>query len=121
MFVLMISIVIALIIVIFAVQNAAVVPVQFLSWSTELPLVLVIFCAVFAGALLMFCLALWRELKHQIGKRPKLELKTNKEKKGKILETKKAEDNGPIDIASIKQSLADNQAEEQSAKEKKAE
>lgn len=77
MFILMISIIIVLVIVVFAVQNAAIVPVQFLGWSTDLPLVLVIFCSVFAGALLMFCLALWRELKHQISKRPKLELKKN--------------------------------------------
>lgn len=114
MFVLMISIIIALIIVIFAVQNAAIVPVQFLGWSTELPLVLVIFCSVFAGALLMFCLALWRELKHQIGKRPKSEMKTKKDKKGKLIEPKQAGDNDPkdpIDIASIKQTLADNKDE----------
>lgn len=68
MFVLMISIIIALVIVIFAVQNAALVPVQFLMWSTELPLVLVIFCSVFAGALLIFCLAVWRDLKYKIKK-----------------------------------------------------
>ncbi len=72
MFVLMLSIIIALFIVVFAVQNAAVVPIQFFIWSTELPLVLVIFCSVFAGALLMFCLALWRDLKGKISKKPKV-------------------------------------------------
>ncbi|NLM20808.1 MAG: DUF1049 domain-containing protein [Peptococcaceae bacterium] len=70
MFVLLLSIVIALIIVIFAVQNALTVPIQFFFWSTQLPLVLVIFCSVLAGALLMFCLALWRDLKSQMKKRP---------------------------------------------------
>lgn len=65
----MISIIIALLIVIFAVQNSAIVPVQFLGWATDLPLVLVIFCSVFAGALLMFFLAMWRELKHRMSKR----------------------------------------------------
>lgn len=65
----MVSIIIALLIVIFAVQNSAIVPVQFLGWATDLPLVLVIFCSVFAGALLMFFLAMWRELKHRMGKR----------------------------------------------------
>jgi putative membrane protein len=67
MFVLMISIILALIIVIFAVQNAAVVPVKFIVWSTQLPLVLIIFCSVFAGALLMFFLALRREYKKRTG------------------------------------------------------
>jgi len=69
MFVLLISIFIALIIVVFAVQNAAIVPVQFFIWSTDLPFVLVIFCSVFAGALLMFFLALWRELKKKMRKK----------------------------------------------------
>jgi uncharacterized integral membrane protein len=91
MFILLLSILIALVIVVFAVQNAAVVPVQFLFWSTELPLVLVIFCSVFAGALLMFCLALWRELKHQISKRPKLQNSK-----------KKAQNNDPIDLSDLK-------------------
>lgn len=89
MFVLMICIIIAMIIVIFAVQNAAIVPVQFLIWSTDLPLVLVIFCSVFAGALLMFCFAMWRDLKHKMGKRSKHELKT-----------KKVAESDPIDISS---------------------
>lgn len=61
--ILMVSIIIGLIIVVLAVQNAAIVPIQFFIWSMELPLVLIIFCAVFAGALLMFCLALWRDFK----------------------------------------------------------
>ena len=69
MFILLISIVLALIIVIFAIQNATVVPIDFLFWTTDLPLVVVIFCSVFAGALIMFCLALWRELKNRIGKK----------------------------------------------------
>jgi uncharacterized integral membrane protein len=78
---LMLFILIALVIVIFAVQNALAVPVQFLFWSAKLPLALVIFCSVFAGALLMFCLALWRDLKSQMRKRPQKELKTGKTEK----------------------------------------
>jgi uncharacterized integral membrane protein len=92
MFVLMISIIIALIIVVFAVQNAAIIPVQFMIWSAELPLVLVIFCSVFAGALLMFCLALWRELKQQMRKRSKVQLKPQK-----------SQEKDPIDLTDIKQ------------------
>ena len=85
MVILMISIIIGLIIVIFAVQNSAVVPIQFFIWSMELPLVLVIFCAVFAGALLMFFLALWRDVKYRIehGKKS----------------IKLSQDKGPIDIS----------------------
>lgn len=67
MVILMISIIICLIIVVLAVQNSAIVPIQFFVWSTELPLVLVIFCSVFTGALLMFLLALFRNVKHRIG------------------------------------------------------
>lgn len=96
MFILLISILIALIIVIFAVQNAAVIPVQFLLWSTNLPLVLVIFCSVFAGALLMFCLALWRELKKRIVKRPKNNMKSVK-----------SNEKDPIDISEITQKSKD--------------
>ncbi|NLL52464.1 MAG: DUF1049 domain-containing protein [Peptococcaceae bacterium] len=81
MFVLLLSIVIALIIVIFAVQNALTVPIQFFFWSAQLPLVLVIFCSVLAGALLMFCLALWRDLKSQMKKRPLKGVKTEKQEK----------------------------------------
>lgn len=91
MFILLFSILIALMIVVFAVQNAAVVPVQFFIWSTDLPLVLVIFCSVFAGALLMFCLALWRQLKHKITKRPKAQDAG-----------KKAQDQDPIDISGLR-------------------
>lgn len=97
MFILLLSILIALVIVVFAVQNAAIVPVQFMFWSTELPLVLIIFCSVFAGALLMFCLALWRELKHQISKRPKLQNSKKKEK---------AQNSDPIDLSDLKASPA---------------
>lgn len=64
--ILMISIIIGMVIVVFAVQNSAIVPIQLFIWSMELPLVLVIFCAVFAGALLMFFLALWRDFKRRL-------------------------------------------------------
>lgn len=111
MFILMISIIIALVIVIFAVQNAAIVPVQFLIWSTDLPLVLVIFCSVFAGALLMFCLALWKQLKQQINKRPKLQLKSkkeNKEEKMQEQQTEQTPDKDPIDLSDVKKSTTGN-------------
>ncbi len=83
--ILMISIIIGMIIVVFAVQNSAIVPIQFFIWSMELPLVLVIFCAVFAGALLMFFLALWRDFKRRL-----------KPSQKKITLT---QDKGPINIS----------------------
>jgi len=89
MVILLVSIIIALIVVIFAVQNAAVVPIHFLFWTADLPLVLVIFCSVFAGALLMFCLALRRELKCR------KETKVNKKFTSKRAA---ASDADPIDI-----------------------
>lgn len=76
--ILMISIIIGMIIVVFAVQNSAIVPIQFFIWSMELPLVLVIFCAVFAGALLMFFLALWRDFKRRL--RPSQKITLNQDK-----------------------------------------
>ncbi len=96
MFVLMFSIVLALIIVIFAVQNAAAVPVQFIIWSAHLPLVLIIFCSVFAGALLMFCLAVSRELKNQIKKRSKNQTEIKKGAGPKAAEA------DPIDVSNAK-------------------
>ncbi|UWG95634.1 lipopolysaccharide assembly protein LapA domain-containing protein [Dehalobacter sp. DCM] len=59
---LLIAIVVALIIVIFAIQNAAVVTIHFLFWVTDLPLALIIFCSVLGGALVMFFLALRRQM-----------------------------------------------------------
>ncbi|RNC29709.1 MAG: hypothetical protein AWM53_00326 [Candidatus Dichloromethanomonas elyunquensis] len=107
MFILMISIILSLIIVIFAVQNAAVIPVHFLFWSAQLPLVLVIFCSVFAGSLLMFCLALWREFKKQIDRR------------GKKIAGKKILPNDPIDISECKPPAQQNSAEDPPAQDKK--
>ncbi|MDR1605210.1 MAG: LapA family protein [Gracilibacteraceae bacterium] len=60
---LILAIVIAIIVVIFTVQNAATVSISFIFWHTEMPLAVVIFCAVLAGALLMFCLVLYKSLR----------------------------------------------------------
>lgn len=97
MFALMIFILLSLIIVVFAVQNAAIVPVQFLYWSTDLPLVLVIFCSVFAGALLMFFLAVMREFKHKMNKRPQAE------RKAKKVTVPKEPEKDPIDLTGLKE------------------
>lgn len=59
----MLALTISLIIVIFALQNAGMVPIVFFNWSSEIPLVVVIFASVFAGAAIIFLLALWKDLK----------------------------------------------------------
>ncbi|MDR0433533.1 MAG: LapA family protein [Gracilibacteraceae bacterium] len=60
---LILAIIIALAVVIFTVQNAATVSVSFILWTADMPLAVVIFCSVLAGALLMFCLALYKTLR----------------------------------------------------------
>jgi len=63
----MISLVLGFLIVIFALQNSSIVPICFFSWSAEMPLVVVIFASVFAGAAVIFCLALGRDMKRRLG------------------------------------------------------
>ena len=48
------SLIIAFLAVIFAVQNNTVVPVRFLIWETEGSLALILFIALFAGALISY-------------------------------------------------------------------
>ncbi|MDR1319976.1 MAG: LapA family protein [Gracilibacteraceae bacterium] len=60
---LILAIIIALAVVIFTVQNAATVSVSFILWTADTPLAVVIFCSVLAGALLMFCLVLYKSLR----------------------------------------------------------
>ncbi|KUO60459.1 MAG: hypothetical protein APF84_06265 [Gracilibacter sp. BRH_c7a] len=61
----MVSLAISLIIVVFALQNSGMVPIVFFSWTSEIPLVVVIFISVFAGAAIIFFLALWKDLKRK--------------------------------------------------------
>lgn len=65
MYFIMLSLAISLVIVIFALQNSAMVPIVFFNWSSEVPLVVVIFASVFAGAAIIFFLALWKEVKRK--------------------------------------------------------
>lgn len=67
MFLIMISLVLGFLIVIFALQNSSIVPISFFGWSAEMPLVVVIFVSVFAGAAVIFCLALVRGMKRRLG------------------------------------------------------
>lgn len=63
MFVLVITLICALLIAIFAVQNASAVVIQFFGMTSEVPLVLVILGSVLAGVFITFLLALWREFR----------------------------------------------------------
>ena len=51
----------ALLVAIFAIQNAAPVAINLFWITAEVPLVLVIFGSVFAGAIIVFMIATWRE------------------------------------------------------------
>ncbi|MGE4273838.1 MAG: LapA family protein [Desulfitobacterium sp.] len=57
------TLVIALIVAIFAVQNAAPVAINLLWYVAEVPLVLVILGSALAGALIVFFMAIWREFR----------------------------------------------------------
>ncbi|AFM42296.1 Protein of unknown function (DUF1049) [Desulfosporosinus acidiphilus SJ4] len=65
MIILILTLVFALLVAIFAVQNADSVIIQFF-WVTEkVPLVLVILASALAGALIVFLLAIWREFRYK--------------------------------------------------------
>jgi len=77
-FVLILALVFALIVAVFALQNADPVAVRILWMVTEVPLVLIIFGSVLAGAAIVFLLALRREYVYR-RKQPKPEDKLSKE------------------------------------------
>lgn len=76
MFILILGLLFALLVAVFAIQNAGLVIIQFLWIETQVPLVLVILGSAFAGALVTLLLALWREfrkkrkIKHASSKAP---------------------------------------------------
>lgn len=78
MIILLLSIIITLVIVTFAVQNAAAVTVQFFLWTSDVPLVLIIIGSFFLGALIMFLISLGRDLKKKINNKP-IKIKENKD------------------------------------------
>ena len=63
MFILILSLIFALLISIFALQNASPVAIQLLWLTKDVPLVLIILGSAFAGALIMLLLAFWRGLR----------------------------------------------------------
>ena len=74
MILLIITLIVALLVAVFAVQNAAPVAIQFFWMIAEVPLVLVILGSVFAGAIIVFLMAIWREyrLKKKNANTPKI-------------------------------------------------
>jgi uncharacterized integral membrane protein len=62
MFILILALIFALLISIFALQNAALVPIQIFWFTKNVPLVLIIFGSAFFGALIMLLLAFGRGL-----------------------------------------------------------
>lgn len=63
MILLIFTLLVALLVAIFAVQNAAPVAINLLWTVTEVPLVLVILGSVLAGAIIVFLMAIWREFR----------------------------------------------------------
>lgn len=65
MFILILGLLFALLVAIFAIQNANPVAIQFLWIEAKVPLVLVILGSALAGALVTLLLALWREFRNK--------------------------------------------------------
>ncbi|ACL22439.1 uncharacterized protein DUF1049 [Desulfitobacterium sp. LBE] len=75
------TLLVALFVAIFAVQNAAPVAINFFWYVAEVPLVLIILGAALAGALIVFFMAIWREfrLKGTVRAQAKAEIKAKSE------------------------------------------
>lgn len=71
----------ALLVAIFAIQNATPVAINLFWVTAEVPLVLVIFGSVFAGAIIVFMIAIWREyrLKRKGIAKPEIPVEEKKE------------------------------------------
>lgn len=75
------TLLVALVVALFAVQNADPVTINLLWYAPDVPLVLVILGSAFAGALIVFFMAIWREfrLKGKVKAKAKAEAKEHKE------------------------------------------
>lgn len=71
MYLLILTLTFALLVAIFAIQNAAIVTIKFFWITTQVPLALIIFGSVLAGALIVFLIAIYRQF------RPKRKSKEN--------------------------------------------
>lgn len=96
MILLIFTLLVALLVAIFAVQNAAPVAINLLWTVTEVPLVLVILGSVLAGAIIVFLIATWREfrLKRKARTLPETKLDVHPELESEIKpENKPCEEN----------------------------
>ncbi|AFM02083.1 MULTISPECIES: lipopolysaccharide assembly LapA domain-containing protein [Desulfitobacterium] len=75
------TLLVALLVAIFAVQNAAPVAINLFWYVAEVPLVLIILGSALAGALIVFFMAIWREfrLKGTVKAKAKEEAKAKSE------------------------------------------
>ncbi|MDP4126102.1 MAG: LapA family protein [Bacillota bacterium] len=62
---LILTLIFALLVAVFAIQNAATVAINLFWMTTEVPLVLVILCSVLAGAIIVLLIAVWREFRRK--------------------------------------------------------
>jgi uncharacterized integral membrane protein len=65
MFLLILTLIFALLIAIFTIQNALPVAINFLWFRAEVSLVLVILGSVFAGAIIVYLIVLWQEYRRK--------------------------------------------------------
>ena len=65
MFLLILTLIFALLIAIFTIQNALPVAINFLWFRAQVSLVLVILGSVFAGAIIVYLIVLWREYRRK--------------------------------------------------------
>jgi putative membrane protein len=65
MFLLILTLIFALLVAIFTIQNVLPVAINFLWFRAEVSLVLVILGSVFAGAIIVYLIVLWREYRRK--------------------------------------------------------
>lgn len=90
MILLIFTLLVALFVAIFAVQNAAPVAINLFWIVAEVPLVLVILGSVLAGAIIVFSIAIWREFR--LKRKVKAQPEVNTEVKPEIKPGAKPED-----------------------------
>ena len=107
------TLIVALLVALFAVQNAAPVAINLLWYVAEVPLVLVILGSALAGALIVFFIAIWREfrLKGNVKAQAKAEAlaKTEAQAQTQAKEHKEILDTAPKEITSLENNSTDKE------------
>lgn len=107
------TLIVALLVALFAVQNAAPVAINLLWYVAEVPLVLVILGSALAGALIVFFIAIWREfrLKGKVKAQAKAEAlaKTEAQAQTQAKEHKEILDTAPKEITSLENNSTDKE------------